>query len=170
MSRLLVSSLLCILLLGGTEPSCAQITRSGYGQLTRALLSVDGLSIPADHSLSAFQIKTWGVSLLSVCSIPQSWNLTEEKYEDPEGVLVGRSDVHGAPLRELRQMYLVDVLDYRPLPKGNPKGDYRPATFSGWIEVARESWNMHGRRRSISSKSFHLTPATRCPVPPPSDS
>lgn len=161
MSRLCVLFLVCVLLLSGTGPS--------YGQVTRALLTVDGLNIPVDHSLSAFRITTWGVSLLSVCSIPPDWNLIEEKYEDPGGLLLGRSDVHGAPLRELKQMYLVDVYSYQPLPKGDPKGEFHPASFSGWIEVAKESWNMHGKRRTLHANNFHLTPALQCPIPPPAE-
>lgn len=161
MNRSTMLASICFLLLGGTQP--------GYGQITRALLTIDGLNIPTDQSLSAFRISTWGVSLLSVCSIPQSWNLTEEKYEDPEGVLLGRSDVHGAPLRSLKQMYLVDVYDYQPLQKGDPKGEFHPASFSGWIEVAKESWNMHGKRRALHASSFRLTPASHCPIPSPAE-
>ena len=159
MTRLFISSLIGLLLLSGPV--------SGSGQVTRALLTVDGLNIPADYSVSAFRINTWGVVLLNVCSIPPSWNLIEEKYEDPKGLLLGRSDVHGAPLRELKQMYLVDVYGYQALPKGDPKGEFHPASFSGWIEVAKESWNMHGKRRALHASNFRLTPASQCPVPPP---
>src|ERR1700733_2846981 len=91
-------------------------------EITRALLSVDNLNVPTGQSLSAFRIETWGVSLLSVCNIPPDWKLVEQKYEDPEGLLSGRSDFHGEVLRELHVMYLVDVYDYQPLPRGNPKG------------------------------------------------
>jgi hypothetical protein len=142
-------------------------------QITRALLSVENLNLPAGQSLSAFRIETWGVSLLSVCHIPPSWNLVEQKYEDPQGFLSGRSDFHGEVLRELRQMYLIDVYDYQPLPKGNPKGEYHPATFSGWVEVAEDGEiaengsATHGKRRTLRSGNFHLTPASRCPDAPP---
>ena len=128
---------------------------ASHGQITRALLSVEGLNIPADHSLSAFRISTWGVSLLSVCTIPPNWNLIEEKFEDPEGLLMGTSDVHATPPRELHQMYLVDVYSYEPLPKGDPKGEFHPASFSGWVEVATESWNMHGKRHTLHASNFH---------------
>lgn len=159
MSRFFVLAAICTLLLGATRPS--------HGQITRALLSVEGLNIPADHSLSAFRISTWGVSLLSVCTIPPNWNLIEEKFEDAEGILMGTSDVHATPLRELHQMYLVDVYSYQPLPKGDPKGEFHPASFSGWVEIATESWNMHGKRHTLHASNFHLTPASQCPVPPP---
>jgi len=139
----------------------------GSGQITRALLSVDNLNLPADHSIAGFRIETWGVSLLSVCHIPPSWNLSQEKYEDPAGLLIGRSDVHGEPLRELHQMFLVDVYSYQPLPKGDPKGEYHPASFSGWVEIIEEGSDMHGKRRPLRASNFHLKPASYCPMPPP---
>jgi hypothetical protein len=146
--------------LGGSPQSSAQVTR--------ALLSVDNLNLSAGQSLSAFRIETWGVSLLSVCRIPPDWNLTEQKYEDPQGLLSGRSDVHREVLTELHEMYLVDVYDYHPLPRGNPKGEYHPATFSGWIEVAGEGGSAtHGERVALRSGNFHLTPAANCPAPAP---
>jgi len=144
-------------------------TRQGFGQITRALLSVDSLNLPADHSIAAFKIETWGVSLLSVCYIPPSWNLSQEKYEDPEGLLRGRSDIHGEPLRELHQMFLVDVDSYQPLPKGDPKGEYHPASFSGWVQIIEEGSDAHGKRRTLRASNFHLTPASHCPTPPPAE-
>lgn len=153
------------LILGAPAQSSAQITR--------ALLSVDNLNLPAGESFSAFRIETWGVSLLSVCHIPPSWNVAEKKYEDPEGLLSGRSDFHGERLKELHQMYLVDVYDYQPLPRGNPKGEYHPATFSGWVEVAEEGEiaengsATHGKRLTLKAGNFHLTPASHCPDPSP---
>lgn len=136
--------------------------RQGFGQITRALLSVDSLDLPADHSIAAFKIETWGVSLLSVCHIPPSWNLSQEMYEDPAGLLTGRSDVHGEPLRELHQMFLVDVYNYQPLPKG-----VHPASFSGWVQIIEEGSDVRGKRRALHASDFHLTPASHCPTPPP---
>ena len=142
-------------------------------QISRALLSVDNLNLSPSQSLSAFKIDTWGVSLLSVCHIPPSWNLVEQKFQDPQGLLSGRPDFHGEVLRELDEMYLVDVYDYQPLPKGDPKGDSHPATFSGWIEVTESSEiaehgsATHGKRRTLWSGNFRLTPALHCPAPPP---
>jgi hypothetical protein len=143
--------------------------RQGSGQITRALLSVDRLNLPADQSISAFKIETWGVSLLSVCHIPPSWNLSQEKYEDPEGLLTGRADVHGEPLRELHQMFLVDVESYQHLPKGDPKGEYHPASFSGWVHIIEEGSDAHRKRRTLHASNFHLTPASHCPTPPPAE-
>jgi hypothetical protein len=141
--------------------------RQGSGQITRALLSVDSLNLPADHSIAAFKIETWGVSLLSVCHIQPSWNLSQDMYEDQAGLLIGRSDVHGEPLRELHQMFLVDVYSYQPLPKGDPKGEYHPASFSGWVQIIEEGSDVHGKRCALRASNFHLTPASHCPTPPP---
>lgn len=154
----------CVLLFGGTKPS--------FGQVTRALLTVDGLSLARDQHLTAFKIDTWGVSLLAVCQIPPSGEMKAQKYMDPAGLLSGRSDLHGPPLKELHEMFLVDVYNYQPLPKGDPKGEFRPASFSGWVEIAKEgSDNLpdttHGRRRTLHASNFHLSPAAHCPIPPP---
>jgi len=135
-------------------------------QVTRVLLSVDNLHLPAGESLSAFRIDTWGVALVSVCHVPPDWNLTEQKYQNPAGLLSGRSD-HGEVLRELHEMYLVDVYSYQPLSKGDPKGEYHPATFSGWVEVATNPDATRGKRQPLTANNFHLTPATRCPLAPP---
>jgi hypothetical protein len=136
-----------------------------FGQSSRALLSVEGLGLPENETIIAYNISTWGVAFLAVCKVPPSWEIKAEKYMDPEGMLHGRSDVHGEPLRELHQMFLVDVYSYQPLPKGDPKGEYHPASFSGWIEVGTQS-SEHGKRRTLRSTNFKLTPATRCPDPP----
>ena len=134
------------------------------GQSSRALLSVEGLGVPPGKTITAFNISTWGVEFLAVCKVPPSWEIKAEKYEDPAGMLHGKSDVHGEPLRELHQMFLVDVYSYQPLPKGDPKGEYHPASFSGWVEVA-ENPSERGKRRTLRSTNFKLTPAARCPDP-----
>jgi hypothetical protein len=156
---------ICVLLLGGTMPS--------FGQVTRALLTVKGLNLPPEQNLRAFKINTWAVSLLAVCKVPTSWEMKAEKYEDAEGFLSGRSDAHGVPLRELREMFLVDVYSYQPLPKGDPKSDFHPASFSGWVEIAnaRQPFkrvdDRHAHRRALNAGNFHLTSASHCPIPPP---
>ena len=42
------------------------VTKLSFGQAQRALLTVDGLSIPAGGALAAFRIDTWGVIPLAV--------------------------------------------------------------------------------------------------------
>jgi hypothetical protein len=109
-------------------------TASSTGQVQRALLTVDGLNIPSGGALAAFRIDTWGVILLAVCHVPPLWELKQEKFMDSAGLLSGRSDPYHRTLTKLDQMFLVEVDSYQPLPKGNPKGDYHPASFAGWFE------------------------------------
>src|SRR5579883_1945492 len=142
------------------------IVQRSPAQITRGLLAVQDLGLPPGRSVAAFEVKTWGVSLLSVCRIPPSWLLSQEKFEDPAGVLRGRADVHGERLRELHDIFLVDVYDYQPLAKGNPEGEYHPASFSGWVEIADRSLGKPLSRRSLRASNFHLTPASQCPAPP----
>src|SRR6185437_14168037 len=85
--------------------------QSASAEIRRVLLSVEGLKIGAAESIRAFRIETWGVQPLAVCQMPPSWELKSEKFEDPEGYLSGRSDVHGQQMAQLREMYLVDVYD-----------------------------------------------------------
>lgn len=142
-------------------------TKLSFGQVQRALLTVDGLSIPTGGALTAFQIDTWGVTLLAVCEVPPLWGIKEEKFLDSSGVLSGRSDPHRT-LTKLDQMFLVDVYRYQPLPKGDPKGDYHPASFAGWFEVFDGNGDILRKRRVFHDGNFHLTAAPRCPDAPPS--
>ena len=107
MKRILLSAALLLILAFGTE--------SSLGQAQRALLSVDGLSIPAGGALAAFHIDTWGVTPLAVCKIPPLWDIRAEKFMDPAGLLSGRSDAYHQTLTELDRLYLVDVYSYQPL-------------------------------------------------------
>lgn len=149
------------LLLGVAAPADAQIRR--------ALLSVEGLNIPAGQSIRRFRIDTWGVEFLAVCHVPPSWELKSEKFEDPEGYLSGRAGVHGEPMRRLGEMYLVDVYSYQPLRKGDPKGEHHPASFSGWVEIGTERPFAEGKRhrRTLTAANFRLKDAQLCPASPP---
>ena len=137
-------------------------TNSGFGQGQRALLTVDGLSIPAGGALAAFRIDTWGVNPLAVCKVPPIWEIKEEKFMDPEGLLSGRSDQYHRTLTKLDQMFLVDVYSYQPLPKVD-----HPASFAGWYEVFDGNGDVIKKRRAFHAGNFHLTPAPRCPDSPP---
>ena len=161
MKRILLSAALLLILPSGAK--------SSLGQAQRALLSVDGLSIPPGGALAAFHIDTWGVAPLAVCKVPALWDLRAEKFMDPAGLLSGRSDPYHRTLTKLDQLYLVDVYSYQPLPKGDPKGDYHPASFAGWFEVFDGNGDMIKKRRELRAGNFHLTPAERCPDAPPAE-
>lgn len=141
-------------------------------EVRRVLLSIDGLSLLPMESIRAFHIETWGVEFVSVCHVPPSWELTSEKFEDPAGYLDGRSDTHGEPLKKMSAMYLVDVYEYQPLPKGDPKTEYHPASFAGWVEVGRIQPFDGGTRhkRTLKAGNFRLQSATRCPDQAPPQS
>ncbi len=148
------------LLVGVAEPCAAEVRR--------ALLSVDGLAIPASKSVFAYRIETFGVEFLSVCRLPQSWELKSEKFEDLEGYFSGRADLHGTPLRGLTDMYLVDIHLYQPTASRDGNAEH-PASFSGWVEVgSREAFgDWHGRKVKLAASNFRLKDAERCPAPPP---
>ena|ERR1017187_6641903 len=143
-------------------------THSSSGQAQRALLTVDGLSIPDGGALAAFHIDTWGVIPLAVCNVPPLWEIKEEMFLDPSALLSGRSDPHRT-LTKLDQMFLVDVYSYQPLPRGNPKGEYHPASFAGWFEVFDGNGDIRRKRLVFHASNFHLTPAPGCPDAPPAE-
>jgi hypothetical protein len=142
---------------------------SAHAEVRRVLLSVDGLNLPATETIRAFHIETWGVEFLAVCHLPPSWELKSEKFEDPEGWLDGKADTHGESLGKLSDMYLVDVYDYQPMPRGNPKGDFHPASFAGWVQVGRVEPFDGGtrRKRPLKADHFRMRDAKTCPAPPP---
>jgi len=149
---------------------CIGLTHAGpaFAEVRRVLLSIDGLNVREMESIRAFHIETWGVNFLAVCHVPPSWELKSEKFEDPEGYLDGVSDTHGEPLKRVTAMYLVDVWDYQPLPKGDPKTDYHPASFAGWVKVGKiQPFDARTlRKRTLKAGNFHLRDASRCPDPP----
>jgi len=150
--------------------SCLSLaTHSSSAQIQRALLTVDGLNIPTGGALAAFRIDTWGVIPLAVCHVPPLWEIKEEKFMDSAGFLSGRSDPYHRTLTKLDQMFLVDVYSYQPLPRGNLKGEYHPASFAGWFEVFDGNGNLLRKRQVFRADNFHLTPAPRCPDAPPSE-
>jgi hypothetical protein len=144
-------------------------TQSSLGQVQRALLTVDGLSIPAGGALAAFHIDTWGVTPLAVCKVPPLWEIKAEKFMDPAGLLSGRSDPYHRTMGRLDQLYLVDVYGYQLLPKGDPKVEYHPASFAGWFEVFDGNGDVLKKRRVFRADNFRLTPAERCPDAPPAE-
>lgn len=152
-------ALVACMCVGGTKPASAEVRR--------VLVSVDELEVPSGKSVRGFRIETWGVEFLAVCKFPRSWELKSEKFQDSEGYLEGRADVHGEPLDRLTEMYLVDVYDYQALPRGDPKGDYHPASFGGWVEVGPLFGEGDSRRHKLTAANFHLKDAQSCPASPP---
>ncbi len=140
-----------------------------FGQAQRALLSVDGLSLPANGALASFHIDTWGVIPLAVCHVPPLWELREEKFMDSAAVLSGREDPYHRSLTKLDKLFLVDVYSYQPLPKGNPKGEYHPPSFAGWFTVFDGNGDVIKKHRRFRASDFRLTPASRCPDAPPAE-
>jgi hypothetical protein len=137
-------------------------------EVRRALLSVENLKLPAHATIRAFHIETWGVEFVAVCHMPPSWALKSEKFEDPEGSLDGRADTGGEPLKRLTDFYLVDIYDYQPLPKGDPKGEYHPPSFAGWVEAGTAEPFGGGarRKRALTANNFRLRDSRNCPVAP----
>jgi hypothetical protein len=136
-------------------------TRPGFADVTRALLSVDGVEVPQGKEIVAFNIETFGVEFLGVCHVPGSWEFKIEKYADPEGVLSGKADNQRDVLRDLRDLFLVDVYEYQPLPRPN-----HPASFAGWVKIASHPLDP-AERRVLHADNFRLTTAARCPDAPP---
>ncbi|HWF00003.1 MAG TPA: hypothetical protein VG248_09420 [Caulobacteraceae bacterium] len=144
--------------------ACLVLQSAAEPGVQRALLSLDDLHARRGEQIKAFDIKTWGVTLLAICQVPQDWQLKAEKYEDPAGELSGRLDTHGEPLTTLRDMYLVEVYDQQSLAK-----DSRPASFSGWVDIGTVAPFGGGsrHRRPLREANFRLRHARRCPEPPP---
>ena len=140
--------------------------KAGLGQAQRALLSVDGRDIPDGGAFADFHIDTWGVIPLAVCRIPPLWELSAEKFMDPSAVLSGRSDQNHRTLTKLTKLFLVDVYDYQPLSKGDPKGEYHPPSFVGWFRVFDGNGDVIKKRRAFHANDFHLISASRCPDAP----
>jgi hypothetical protein len=83
---------------------------------------------------------------------------------DSAGFLSGRSDLYHRTLTKLDQMFLVDVYGYQPLPKGDPKTEYHPASFAGWFEVFDGNGDVLRKRRMFHADNFHLTAAPAAPT------
>jgi hypothetical protein len=143
--------------------------QAALGQIQRALLSVNGLSIPDGGAMAAFQIDTWGVIPLAVCQVPPLWELKEEKFMDSAAVFSGRSDPYHRTLMKLDRLFLVDVYSYQRFPIGDPKGEYHPPSFDGWFTVFDGNGDVIKKRRRFLARDFHLMPAARCPDAPPAE-
>jgi hypothetical protein len=141
---------------------------SASAKVERVLLSVGGLNVLPHEGLKQFHITTWGVEYVAICHLPNSWEIKSEKFADPEGWLDGKADEQSQRLTGLRDMYLVDVYDYQPRPKGNPKGDYHPPSFSGWVQIGTSADETSDLPKlKLSPGNFQLRAAKACPPAPP---
>ena len=152
-------ALLGLTVLGSTRSEAA---------VRRALLSVDGLNVAPADSIYEFRIETWGVEFLATCTLPQSWEIASEKFEDSAGYLSGKADLHGSRLSRLPDTYLVDVYNYQPTSLKLSNGEV-PASFKGWARVGRREplGDWRGYKVRLSAQNFRLKDATACPTPPP---
>lgn len=143
------------------------IAQPSVAAVRRALLSIDGLTLPKDKAIYAYRIDTFGVEFLAVCSVPSGWELKSQKYENPGGYLSGQADLHASRLRFTR-MYLVDVYEHQAEAVREADAEH-PASFSGWVQIGsrQQFGDWQGHKVTLGPKNFRLTDATRCPDPPP---
>jgi len=145
------------------------MTRVAFAADT-ALLSITGIPLDQGHHLTKVVIRTWGVEVLAVCHIPKVSVVSVDFGLDPGGVLTWKANSwHGelnqSALKALSALFLVRVLDYQREPRGNPSGEYHPASFEGVATIARIEEPQWERLLPLGWRSFSLTPAERCPDP-----
>jgi len=135
------------------------------------LLSVTGISLDRAHHLTKVLIRTWGVEVLAVCHVPKVATISVDFDIDPGGVLTWKaSSWHGeldqSGMRALSSLFLVRVSDYQKEPRGNPRGEFHPASFAGVATVATLQETPQEHAIPLNWTNFALSPATRCPDPP----
>jgi hypothetical protein len=134
------------------------------------LLSVKGIPLDRAHHLKKVVIRTWGVEVLAVCHVPKVAMVSVDFDIDPGGVLTwkasswhGELDQYGMNL--LSSLFLVRVSDYQKEPRGNPRGEFHPASFSGVATVATVQEPIREHTIPLNWANFVLCPAMRCPDP-----
>jgi hypothetical protein len=135
-----------------------------------ALLSIKGIRLDPQHHLTKVVVRTWGVEVLAVCHVPKVANVSIDFDIDPGGVLIWKANSwHGeldqSDLNVLSQLFLVRVAEYQKDPRGDPRGEYHPASFEGVATIATIREPKRTRAIALHSDQFDLTPATRCPDP-----
>jgi hypothetical protein len=127
----------------------------------------------AEHSkwwrVSQFSYRYLGCSPSGGMQRSAAWAFKAEKFMDSSALLSGRSDQYHRTLVKLDKLFLVDVYNYQPLPKGDPKGEHHPPSFAGWFMVFDGNGDVIKKRRKFQARDFHLTPAARCPDAPPAE-
>jgi len=131
-----------------------------------------GIPISADRHLTKVDLRTWGVEVAAVCHIPPVSKVSVAFDLDPGGVLIWQaSSWHGEvgqdELEVLRALFLVkyDESLFQRLPRGNPRGEYHPATFEGVATLTSVKDPPRTSRIKLGPDNFELTPASRCPDP-----
>jgi hypothetical protein len=135
-----------------------------------ALLSITGISLDQRHHLTKVVIRTWGVEVLAVCHIPKVSVVSVDFDLDPGGVLTWKANSwHGeldqSALKALTSLFLVRVLDYQKEPRGNPRGEYHPASFEGLARIATIQEPQQEGSLPLGWRNFSLTAAAHCPDP-----
>lgn len=129
------------------------------------LLSIGRIPLKDTESIEAFSIKTWGVRLRSVCSIPRGWRIKAGSSATPNGNLEGEGSqgatwFNKSSPKELQTFVLVTL--YAPVQRediGSPD-DGEPATFKGTATINTDDGD---EQRALTYKNVTLTPARRCP-------
>jgi hypothetical protein len=143
------------------------------------LLSLTGIRLhpikptETDHAqyIAGFNIDTWGVRVLSVCHIPPAWTISAGQGIDFGGSLSGSAggavaNLDASRRDELRNLFLVEVIDYQATARGNCSDSCTPATFSGTVDIGTYSMsNVPDKKFRLAPSNIHLTPAARCPDP-----
>jgi hypothetical protein len=136
------------------------------------LLSIQGLSIAKNQHIDKFEIHTWGVQTLAVCHLPTpAWRITAGTNGSPEGILSGVAGIGAAAylpqsdLRRLEGLFLILVYGYQEYPRGDPKGQYHPATFAGSVHVGTYRSDSRGHKIRLAPLNFVRVPAAQCPAP-----
>lgn len=151
------------------------VSFASFGSQTE-LLSLTGLRLQStapDRSktgqfIASFDLKTWGVKVLAVCHIPAGWTITAGKNANPEGVLSGNAGegvafIDAGTLKQLDDLFLVDVDGYHADDLGDCSKDCTPATFSGVLYEGTYGVETPDIRIRLRSLNIRLTPATSCP-------
>jgi hypothetical protein len=135
------------------------------------LLSVKGIPLDRAHHLTQVVIRTWGVEVLAVCHVPKVATVSVDFDIDPGGVLTWRaSSWHGeldqSGMKALSSLFLVRVSEYQKEPRGDPRGEFHPASFAGIATAATIQEPTQEHLIPLNSANFVLAPAARCPDPP----
>jgi hypothetical protein len=134
------------------------------------LLSIRGIAVGKNQYINRFDIQTWGVEILAVCHIPREWLMTAGNFQDPGGKISSENGGGGATvilrsdLSKLDNLVLVIVDQYQPYPRGNPKVEYHPATFSGSVTIGSMEADPKEHDVPLRPTNFVRKPASHCPT------